>query len=174
MHLLGRAELNKSWKAALLQMSTKAIVVVFIKLRVTRACRAATLVNLSWTTRWECVLKCWWLLKSSTTHHKECLSNWEPCFYWSIYETISIILDLHTAPGGDAAARFNFQDKNLFFLRIELRVSLLFPEQTEVYLGEHGPDIFQTTWLGMFEVACLQNSVMEALTIIFGLFWREN
>lgn len=125
MHLLGRAELNKSWKAALLQMSTKAIVVVFIKLRGTGAWRASTLVNLRWTTRWECVLKCWWLLKSSTTHRKERLSNWEPCFYWSIYETISIILDLHTAPGEMPQPDSIFRIKISFFQNWIVRVAFI-------------------------------------------------
>lgn len=60
--------------------------------------------------------------------------------------------------GGDAAARFNFGIKITLF-RIELRVSLLFPYQTEVNLLES----FQANWLGLFEVrmsvtaACLAN-----------------
>lgn len=39
-----------------MQISTKAIVAVFIELWITGVWRAAILVNLSWTTRWEWVL----------------------------------------------------------------------------------------------------------------------
>lgn len=59
-------------------------------------------------------------------------------------------MDEHTAAEGVAAARLNFRIKIILF-RLEQRLSLLFPYQTEVNLGELRPEIFQTNWLGLFE-----------------------